>query len=64
MEIVVTDRRIWVLVQLGCPQVSACRVTPKSQSGSLYAAETKWWFTDTQCNVRFISVEAIIVRIV
>lgn len=46
------------------PAGLSCRAPPKSQSGSLYAAEPKRWFTDTGCNVRFISVEAIIARVV
>lgn len=46
------------------PTGFSCRPTPKSPSGNLYASEPKWWFTDTRCNVRFISVEAIIARVV
>lgn len=46
------------------PAGLSCRAPPKSRSASLYAAEPKWWFTDTGCYGRFISMEVIITRVV
>lgn len=59
-----TNGRIWGTGPAVLPTGLSGRATPKSCSGSLYAAEPKWWFTDTQCNVTFISVVAIIARVV
>lgn len=59
-----TNEWIWGAGPAVLPTGLSGRATPKNCSGSLYAAEPKWWFTDTQCNVTFISVVAIIARVV
>lgn len=59
-----TNGRMWGAGPAVLPTGLSGRATPKSCSGSLYAAEPKRWFTDTLCNVMFISVVAIIARVV